>query len=79
MNDRVDRAKYDRYARQVATMMLKYYLFSVDLFSSPTELSRAVRRNAVLADAYDAGGAARLQKAVLANPVGTIDEADFLD
>ena len=59
--------------------MLKYYLFSVDLLSSPTELSRAVRRNAVLADAYDAGGAAGLQKAVLANPVVPIDEADFLD
>ena len=79
LNDRVDRAKYDRYAGQVATVMLKHYLFSGNLLSSPTELARAVWRNAALADAYEAGGAAGLQKAVLANPVVTIDEADFLE
>ena len=79
LNDRVDRAKYDRYAGQVATVMLKHYLFSGNLLSSPTELSRAVSRNAVLADAYEAGGVAGLQRAVLANPVEPIDEADFLE
>ena len=79
LDDRVDRARYDRYAGQVATVMLKHYLFSGNLLSSPTELARAVRRNAALADAYEAGGAAGLQKAVLANPVVTIDEADFLE
>lgn len=79
LNDRIDRAKYDRYAAQVATVMLRHYLYSVNLLSSPTELSRAVRRNAVLADAYEAGGVSGLQKAVIANPVVEIDEADYLD
>jgi hypothetical protein len=42
------------------------------VLSSPGTLSRAIRRNVLLADAYERGGMAALTEAVKANPVELI-------
>ena len=66
---RIDLNKYADYCSRVCSLMINYYLHPKDILSSPSALSRAIRRNAILSSAYRRGGVNELTNAVLSNPV----------
>ena len=66
---RIDLEKYADYCSRACALMTGFYLHPDDILSSPSALSRAIRRNAVLSGAYRRGGAEELTNASLSNPV----------
>ena len=72
INGNIDMKSYCDYCARVGRLLLCHYLQPANLLSSPGTLSRAIRRNVLLADAYERGGMAALTEAVKANPVELI-------
>ena len=68
-----DKKQYDKINRQIANVMLNYYLYSGDLLSAPWELNFAVQRNRLLSKVFKRGDKELLTEYVLKNPIKLID------
>ncbi len=68
LSGEMDREAYSVICRKTANLLLNYYLYNQSLLSSPSMLSSAIKRNAILERAAIRGSVS-LTEAVLANPI----------
>ena len=72
--DNIDKEKYRRWCGQTGNLLLNYYLASENILSNPVEISAALRRNLVLADAFRQDGYTKLTDIIKSNPINLVNK-----